>query len=186
MKPLLIAAGILCFLSSCGPTAMIERNESIDFSKYKTFSWLSDKRDSTALWLGDVQEGNLMNTVNEQMQMRGLTPDDKAPQLLLRYDILVEKTIRERNDPVYSQGYYRSFYNPYTRRYISVYYPSRFLGYDKSAYQTREGTLTISMIDAQTEKVVWQGWTTQDVGSAKISSDELKTAARTIMRKFKP
>ncbi|RYG53120.1 MAG: DUF4136 domain-containing protein [Chitinophagaceae bacterium] len=170
MKNLLIAAGIISLLASCGPTATIEKNESVDFSKYKTFSWVSDKADSTALWLSDVQEGNLMTAVNAQLESKGLRRDEANPELLLKYDILVEKTIRERNDPVYSQGYYRNFYNPYTRRYISIYYPSRFLGYDRSAYQSREGTLTISMIDRQTEKVVWQGWTTQDVGDARITS----------------
>ncbi|RYG29599.1 MAG: DUF4136 domain-containing protein [Chitinophagaceae bacterium] len=186
MKKLWTLASLLLLLASCGPTAMIEKNESIDFSNYKTFDWLHDKADSSAVWLSDVQEDNLVNAINSQLQDKGLLPDNKDPQLLLKYDILLEKTIRERSDPVYSQGYYRNFYNPYTRRYISVYYPSRFLGYDRSAYQTREGTLTISMIDAKTEKVVWQGWTTQDVGSSNITSSELTAAARTIMRKFRP
>ncbi len=186
MKNILTITGLIFILASCGPSAMIEKNESINFGDYKTFGWINDKNDSTALWLSDVQESNLMNTVNSMLEDKGLAADDKNPQLLLKYDILVEKTIRERNDPVYSQGYYRNFYNPYTRRYVSVYYPSRFLGYDRSAYQTREGTLTISMIDATTEKVVWQGWTTQNVGSANITSGELTTAARTIIRKFKP
>lgn len=173
-------------IASCGPTATIEKNNSIDFTKYKTFSWITDKQDSTALWLSDVQEGNLMNAVNANLETKGLTKDDTRPDLLLKYDILVEKSIRERNDPVYSQGYYRNFYNPYSRRYVSVYYPSRFLGYDRSAYQTREGTLTISMVDAQTEKVVWQGWTVKDVGNSNITSSELTEAANAILRKYKP
>ena len=177
---------ILISMVSCGPTATIEKNESIDFKKYKTFSWITSKADSTALWLSDVQEENLMNAVNAKLASKGLIQDAAKPDLLLKYDILVEKTIRERNDPVYSQGYYRNFYNPYTRRIVTIYYPSRFLGYDKSAYQTREGTLTLSMVDAQTEKVVWQGWTVQDVGNARITSGELTTAANTIMRKFRP
>ena len=186
MKNLLFALFVSSIFVSCGPTATIEKNDAVDFGKYRSFSWINDKQDSTAMWLSDVQEGNLMNAVNQNMTDKGLKLDNEKPDLLIKYDILVEKSIRQRNDPVYSQSYYRTFYNPYTRRTVSVYYPSRFLGYDSQSYQTREGTLTLSMIDSQTEKVVWQGWTVQDVGTSRITSNELTTAAKTIMKKFRP
>ena len=32
-------------------------------------------------------------------------------------------------------------------------------------YEVREGTVTITMVDAKTNKTVWQGWTTDEVNS---------------------
>ena len=67
---------------------------------------------------------------------------------------------------------------------MTVYYPSQFLGYDRDQYQVREGTVTITMIDARTDKTVWQGWTTDEVDSRNMSDKEIASAVKSIFRKF--
>lgn len=186
MKTFFGYIGCIILFVACGPSASIEKSETADFSGYKTYYWVEENKDEHMMYLSNVQEDNMMNTVNSYLNKLGWTQSNSNPDILLRYDILVEKTIRERNDPVYTRSYFRNFYNPYTNRWVSVYFPSRFLGYDTRQYQSREGTLTISMIDNKNEKVVWQGWTTQQVGEGRLSSNELKRAAEAIMKKFKP
>ncbi|HEU4633088.1 MAG TPA: DUF4136 domain-containing protein [Flavisolibacter sp.] len=110
--------------------------------------------------------------------------ESKRPDVLLTYDVLVERGVREQNNPVYSEPYTRYYYNPYTRRWMSVYYPSQFLGYDRNQQQVREGTITISLIDAKTDKTIWQGWTTDQVNSRNLTSKEIQNSVKSIFRKF--
>jgi hypothetical protein len=58
------------------------------------------------------------------------------------------------------------------------------MGYDNYDVNTREGTVTISMIDADSEKTVWQGWATDEVGSRNMTSKEIQNSVRAIFRKF--
>ena len=104
--------------------------------------------------------------------------------MLLSYDVLVEKGIKGSNNPVYSRPYSRLVYNPYTRRYTTVYYPSQFLGYERDEREIKEGTVTITMIDTRTDKTVWQGWTTDEVNSRNLTSREIQSAVRSIFKKF--
>ena len=58
------------------------------------------------------------------------------------------------------------------------------MGYQNSALEVREGTVTITMADAKTEKTIWQGWTTNEVSSRNISRKEIRTGVKNIFRKF--
>ena len=50
---------------------------------------------------------------------------------------------------------------------------------------SREGTVTITMTDADTEKTVWQGWAT-DRGrdSRHMTGKEIQNSVKAIFRKF--
>jgi len=40
------------------------------------------------------------------------------------------------------------------------------------------------MTDVQSDKVVWQGWTTDEVNSRNLTSKEINNAVKSIFRKF--
>jgi hypothetical protein len=122
--------------------------------------------------------------VNDELQKNGFREVKNNPDLLLSYDLLVEKNVREQTEPMYSRPYSRVYYNPYTRRYGQIYYPSQFLGYDSYNTPVKEGTVSISMIDAKTDKTIWQGWTTEELNSNQFSSKEVQKNVRTIFKKF--
>ncbi len=171
-------------LAGCASTAHIEKDPSVDFGKYKTYAWISKPaNDSTRA--SDILESTVKNVVNtELLKMTGWRETNSRPDLLLSYDVLVERSVREQNDAVYSQPFVRTFYNPRARRYFNVYYPSRFMGYDNYGVQVQEGTVTVSMIDTRTDKTVWQGWTTEQIDSRKMKSREVESAVKTIFRKL--
>jgi hypothetical protein len=177
-------SGFLAFvflLASCSPAAHIEKDDNTDFTRYKTFTWAEkeDKKGKT-----DLTEQKVRQAVTIEMEKNGWKESKRNPDVLLSYDVLVERSSKQQNDPVYSQPFIRTFYNPYSRRFYNVYYPSRFMGYDNYEVSTREGTVTITMIDANTEKTVWQGWATDEINSRHMSSKEIQNSVKAIFRKF--
>ena len=179
-----IATIAALFLVSCASVAHVERDETVDFSNYKTFAWVDTKEKKEQRKGSDLLERNVIQAVNAELQKSGFRESKTKPDVLLSYDVLVEKTIKEDRNPVYSQSFTRSFYNPYTGRWVSLFYPSRFLGYDHREYEVRECTVTISMIDAKTDKTIWQGWTTDVVNSRNMTSKEIQQSVKSIFRKF--
>jgi hypothetical protein len=174
-------------LASCSTTAHIEKDDNADFSRYKTFAWVdkdgegrNDRNKNN-----DLTEFKIREAVNKELvKSAGWKEVKNRPDVLLTYDVLVEKGIKESNNPVYSRPYSRMIYNPYTRRYTTVYYPSQFMGYERDERSIREGTITISMIDTKTDKTVWQGWTTDEVNSKNLTSKEIQNSVRSIFKKF--
>ena len=173
-------------LAGCASVAHVEKDKTVNFSKYQTYAWVDTKdkqNDSTRTPVSDLTERTIREAVNAELTKTGWR-ESKKPDVLLTYDVLVEKNVKELNNPVYSRPYSRYYYNPYTRRWMSFFYPSQFLGYDRDEQQVREGTITISVIDAKTDKTIWQGWTTDEVNSKNLSSKEIKNSVKSIFRKF--
>ena len=172
--------GVVFLLTSCYSTAHIKKDDNADFSQYKTFAWIDKDGKNNS----DLTEKKIKEAVNKELEKSHWQESKHRPDILLSYDVLVERTSKQQSDPVYSTPFTRTFFNPYTRRYFSVYYPSQFMGYDNYDVPAREGTVTISMIDARTNKTVWQGWTTDEVNSKNLTNKEIQNAVRSIFRKF--
>lgn len=170
-------------LLSCSGTAHIEKDQSVNFNNYKTFAWLHGDKGKLENQ-SDLIESKVREDVTAELQKTGWRQVKTKPDLILDYDLLVERTSKERSDAVYSQPYSRLIFNPYTRRYATIYYPSQFLGYESYEQLIKEGTITITMIDAKTDKVVWQGWTTEEVNNRNLTSREIQNAVRSIFKKF--
>jgi hypothetical protein len=174
-------------LASCATTAHIEKDDDADFTRYKTFAWIDKdgegKNDRNRN--NDLTEQKIRDAVNKELEKNsGWMEVKNKPDVLLSYDVLVERNIKESNNPVYSNTYSRLVYNPYTRRYTTIYYPSRFIGYERDERPVKEGTVTISIIDTKTDKTVWQGWTTDEVNSKNLTTKEIQNSVRSIFKKF--
>jgi hypothetical protein len=127
---------------------------------------------------------NLKTTVNEELQKNGWKEVNSNPDLLVSYDLLVQKDAKQLSDPVYSRPFSRVYYNPYTRRYGNIFYPSQFLGYDDYTVPIKEGTVTLSMVDARTDKTIWQGWTTDELNGNRFTSKEVQKDVKSILKKL--
>ena len=181
-----VAVCALLVLSGCAGTAHIEKDKSADFSKYRTYAWIDkpEEKGRKKNRRTELTETNIRNAVNEQLQKNGWREVSANPDVLVSSELLVERNRKEQQDPVYSQPYTRSYYNRYSGRVITYYFPSRFMGYDTYSTTVREGTITITLIDNSTDKTVWQGWTTSELSSSRISSNEIDRSVKTIFRKF--
>lgn len=174
-------------LAGCASTVHFEKDDTADFRKYKTFAWLDKdgegRQDRNRN--NDLMEQKIKDAISTEMEKTaGWREVKNRPDVLLSYDVLVERTTKEVTNPVYSRPFTRVVFNPYTRRYTTIYYPSQFMGYDRDREPIREGTVTITMIDARTDKTVWQGWTTEEVDNRNMTSREIQLAVRSIFKKF--
>ncbi|MEO6734171.1 MAG: DUF4136 domain-containing protein [Ferruginibacter sp.] len=185
IKSLITFAFFGLLLSGCATTAFVEKDDAVNFDKIKTYAWLNEENDdSSVIKKNSLQETSLRQAVNAELEKANWRMDKKRPDVILKHDILVEKRVRENTSPVYSQGYTRRYFNPYTRRFSYVYFPSQFMGYSTDGYEAREGTLTITMLDTKTDKVIWQGWSTNEVNNKNLTRKEIESAVRSIFRKF--
>lgn len=174
-------------LAGCATTAHFEKDETADFRQYKTFAWLDKdgegRNDHDRS--NDLTELRIKEAISAEIKRSaGWREVKNRPDILLSYDVLVERSTREINNPVYSRPFSRVVFNPYTRRYTTIFYPSQFMGYERDQRAIKEGTVTITMIDARTDKTVWQGWTTDEVNSRNLTSKEIQNSVKSIFRKF--
>lgn len=170
------------FMWGCASTAHIEKDPSADFSHYRTFTWMNkDGRGKQ----NDLLDRQLKSAVTAEMEKLGFRENKNKPDILLDYDILVEKTARTQSESVYSQPYFRQYFNPYTRRWGTIYFPSQYMGTDTYQVPVNESTLTITMIDVKNDKTIWQGWTTDILDSKHLTSNEMKNSVRAIIKKLK-
>ena len=181
-----VAMSAALFVTGCAGTAHIEKDKSADFTKYKTYAWVEkpETKETKKAMKNGITETNIRNSVNEQLQKIGWKEVNANPDVMVNYELLVDKTEKQQRDAVYTQPFTRSYYNRYTGRVNTYYYPSQFSGYDTYTTTVKEGTVTITMIDNRTDKAVWQGWTTSELNSNKITGREIDQSVKTIFKKF--
>lgn len=186
IKNTLMAVGALVIISSCGNTAHVVKTPGISLDKFKTYSWSTeDEKTTTKNRKKELLDQRIHAAVDKQLQKQGLTEVNDNPDVMISTDLVVEKSTQQKNDPVYSRPYSRTFYNRYTGRFYSYYFPSEFMGYDSYTTNIREGTLTVTMVDTKTDQAVWQGWATRELAQRNISDKEIEKNVKSIFKKYK-
>ena len=189
MKSTIFSASVVAavlFAAGCSSPVYVQKDDSVNFNNYKTYMWVetraneNDKTERAAAF-ADI---SVHNAVNEELSKLGWQEVTDNPDALIGYDILVERSTEQRSDPLYSQSFTRSYYNRFTGRWNTIYYPSQFLGYQDYQVPVKEGTVTISIMDARTDKNIWQGWTTETMNYTRLTDDEISRSVRNIFNKF--
>jgi len=173
-------------MAACFTPVHVEKDNTVDLNKYKTYLWVdtrynindNTKRPTT---YGDISVRNASNT---ELKNKGWTEVSNNPDILVSYDVLVQNTTARKSDPVYTQSYTRTYYNPRLRRWSNIYYPSEFLGYNNYEVPLTEGTITITITDANTDKAVWQGWTTEELNYTRLTPEEITASVHNIFSKL--
>jgi len=187
MKKILFGAILIstaATIYSCSTPAHVEKDPGTNLSNYKTYMWVDlkaseDDASSRATAFADL---SARNGVNEELQRWGWREVDENPDVMVSYDILVERNVETQSDPVYTQPYSRLYYNRFTRRWSTIYYPSQFLGYEQYQVPVKEATITITMMDAENDKKIWQGWTTERLNGSGITELNVKKSVRNIFK----
>jgi hypothetical protein len=187
VSSIVIAAFATAMIAGCSNRVYVKRDESADLAKARTYAWVrtrankDDNRHVTAFAQQDIH-----SAVDAQLAKEGWRQATSNPDVLVSYDILVEKNQMHQSEPVYTRPFTRVYYNPWLRRWGTIYYPSEFIGYDNYSIPVKQGTVTITMNDSNTDKTLWQGWTTEDMQDNKLTSTEVNKAVKNIFKKFKP
>ncbi|HEX7692515.1 MAG TPA: DUF4136 domain-containing protein [Sediminibacterium sp.] len=176
-------------LTGCGSTAYIQKDNTYNFSKIRSYAWVNgtqktkESKTSRAK-TNDLVDRKIRQKIDENLQAGGWVVNTRKPDVLLVYDVDVQRENRNVSNPVYSSPMTRWFYSPWGRRFVPVYYPSQFIGYDNATESVREGTLTLTMMDANTDKTIWQGWTTTEMNSRNLTDREIAGTVKKILKKL--
>ena len=186
VRRILIPVILGVMIASCATPVHVEQDNSINMGDYRSYMWVDTRNteNDESARAAQFAEISVRNYVNSELKDLGWKEVTENPDALVSYDFLVEREVVQQSDPVYTQPFTRYYFNPYTRRWNSIYYPSQFMGYDNYEVPVREGTLTISLIDAKTDRRIWQGWTTEEMNNSRLTAVEIGKSIRNIFNKF--
>ena len=167
-KMWLLAAAVALLLGGCAstPNTFSNSDPGVDFSKYSTFGYFATLSTDNPQYQSLVSNF-LKVAVAQEFDTRGLQHDEANPQLRVNFYINSEEKIQSRSVPS-SGGYYGyrdPFYDPW----------GGYGGYETRITQYTEGTLNIDVVDAATNKLVWEG---SVVG--RITDKDLKNMEKTV------
>ena len=173
-------------ITGCGVQSYVEKDPAANLNSYRTYAWIGEKNGrKNDKPYKDFQETYLTNLIDQQLAKNGFAKATRGnPDVLVDYDIMIENDVREHSNPVYSRPFVRYFYNPYTGRMNTLYYPSRYMGQNNYDVPYKSGTITINLVDNDSKKLVWQGWAETEVTKKRIDKDDMNKIVKSIFRKL--
>ncbi len=173
---------------SCGRTAYVQKDADVDFSRIKTYSWVTTQANKETASVqtknDDLTNRKIRQAIDKNLTEKGWKEVKKNPDVYLVYDVMIEEENKKVTTPVYSQSFTRWFFNPRNRRWVPVFYPSQFMGYDEDIEKVKEGTLTLTLMDADTDKTIWQGWTTSEMSGRRLTDKQIESKVKAIVAKL--
>ena len=183
IKSGLVVAGAVMLFGSCNVTIHTEKAAGVDFSSYKTFAWVSNNTTKKVDQAdNDIVDNNIKNSISEELVKKGWTEVDNNPDVRLDYNVAVKKSSIRESDPVYGYSYPQYLYG--RRGVYSIWYPGTLMGYHSYNVPFKEGELTVNMLDAKTNKLIWQGWAQGEINNGNITTKEATAQVKSIFKKF--
>jgi Domain of unknown function (DUF4136) len=180
-----LALGTAIAFASCNSSSHIEVAPGVNFNSYKTFGWANDngvKKSGRAD--NDIVDYNIKNSIGDELEKRGWQETDQQPDVLLDYNVIVEKSVKQETEPAYSYPYSGYYYSPWRGRMGYYFNPGFFGAYHNYNVPIKVGTLTVNMLDAKTNKLIWQGWSKGDVTSRNVTTKEAESDVKSIFKKL--
>lgn len=177
MKRLLYIFPLLLFMVSCSSykynTTRIER---LDFSKFKTYSWLPPVDSlSKNYFTNNIARTNILDAANDALEARGMVYSQENPDILFRYITIVNNKSRH----VYGSwgGPWHPFaygmYNPW-------FYGPRPVG--KEVY--RLSHVIIEARDRVTNEILWQARGSGEINNPENAINKLPKVVQGIFEQY--
>ncbi|HEY3858543.1 MAG TPA: DUF4136 domain-containing protein, partial [Gammaproteobacteria bacterium] len=149
-----IVAGAL-LLSACSPRIYTDQDPDAKLGSYHRFAWLTPPPAPVHDPILDSQilDGRVHKAVSADLKSRGYeeVAPDANPDFLVTYHNSAKQTLQS-TAPSFGFG----FVDAFPRGGFGAAFP---VGPD---VETRdEGTLMLDVLDGQSRRLVWRGWTTQ-------------------------
>ena len=190
---ILIILVCLFFIVSA-TTAYVEKDNAFTFSGFQTYRWVetkSSENDPSGKSAFEADQ-RIHLSVDKELHKWGWRLAEDHPDVLVSYDVLVNK-IKEREEQAnaaYTESFTRFYYNEVCERWSPINYPSQFVGYDVYQQQTEKSpqapiekaVITITLLETQTNKKIWQGWTTERLREKKLTEKEIDRSVNAIFR----
>lgn len=162
-------------LTSCSPFQVkSDYAETANFSNYKTYKLRIDD-----LNLNDIDKDRVLNEVSKQLQMKGLKVSD-SPDLIVNLKANHKKITDIQGGSPY--GMYGGF------GYGGFGYGGFGFGMNRTfSSNYNQGSLVVDLVDAQSQKLVWQGTGTGiSVDSPRSKQKQIPEIVADIMANYPP
>jgi hypothetical protein len=155
----LIAAGC-----ASGPTIRVDKDPTANLADYKTFAFYDQVATDRARY-SSIMSARLRQATREQLERLGYVYDESAPQLRVNFFLKItdKQEIRAGSYRVWSS------------------YP-----YDIDTVDYKAGTLSIDLVDAKSNSLVWQGLAEGKVPRKALANPDaaVDSVVGEIFRKF--
>lgn len=158
---LLLVTGLVVGCSS-SVSVTSDYDKTVDFTKYKTFSFYHLK---TTGEVSQLNADRIANAIKKEMIAKGYVETSNNPDVLVNSVVVVEEKVAVTT----STNYYG--YGGYYRPYGYWGYPAG-ASTNVSTYEYKDGTMIIDIVDAKTEKLVWEGVGTKELKSNQKDAEE--------------
>ena len=181
--PSLILGMAIALLGACAsdPTTS-NLDPTADLSKYNTYAFLTDLATDKGQRFESLETNYLKNAVAAQLESRGMTRDEKNPDVLFNFSIQTQEKVKSTpTGGAYGGVGYDPFFDEY-------YYGGWGYGNSMRIDQYTEGKLVIDAIDPVAKKLIWQGSTRGRLTTKDLQNMEetLTSAVNEIFTKLPP
>jgi len=142
---------LAALISSCSSvTVVADMDKSVDFSAYKTYTFLGWQEDSGRI-LNDFDKKRLRDAFVSEFEARGMKAVPENGDI----DITLFIVVDQKTSVTAYTNYYGGGYGVYSRYGGGWGYGSSSTSYSENDYL--EGTLVMDIFDGQSKSQVWQG-----------------------------
>ena len=191
---ILIILVCLFFIISA-TTAYVEKDKAFSMSGFQTYRWVETKssENDPSRYPSLETDQRIHHSIDKELNKWGWRLTDQQPDILVRYDVLINR-IKEREQQAhsaYTDSFKRFYYNEFCERWSPIDYPSQFVGYDvyvehgskSPQIPIDKATITITLLEAQTDKKIWQAWTTERLKDKILTEKEIERSVNAIFRR---
>ena len=163
-------------LSACSPRIYVDQDSDAKLGAYHRFAWLSPPPAPVRDPILDSQilDGRIHRAVSADLKARGYeeVAPDTNPDFLVTYHTSSKQTLQSTG-PSFSFG----FVDAFPRGFGAV-------GFGPDVQTRDEATLMLDVLDAQSKRLAWRGWTTQLLNQDNYSDSSVADAVKDIFDKF--
>jgi hypothetical protein len=167
-----LALSLSCFLLGCSEKVFFESSPSVDVSVLKKVYAFLPRVDSTnnSLFENSIMDETIQRIITAKMSERGYVISTRAPELLIKFHVMVENKEDIVNTPIYSYPIGPGFGFPFPY----YYYPGPIsLGGNTRYIKYEEGKLVIDFIEHSSGKLAWRAWSVGKLDNATNYINEL-------------
>ena len=183
--------GILTAVSLCACSGSLKISASKvdkdELKNYKTYAWIAPGDTALNTRRDDkIYAGLIESSANKELQKKGMTIDNQNPDVVFMFDTHIDEKIEYRKiadnrDASFGFGGYAYGYHG-AGYYTGGYNPNQ--GFESTHILVDEGTLSYSMFDRKTGKMLWKGAATQNLDNKTNVEATIKKATRSIFSKL--
>jgi hypothetical protein len=178
MKPhtMLVTVAVVVVLAGCSSFDVSnDWNREVDFSAFKTFTWLERTGEEPGDQLPSHLDIRLRRVVDDVLTEKGFRRTSVPPEadLLLTYYVSFEKELRVDTYGgfgAYGYGYWPGYYGVGTT----------------SVRVVANGTIVVDVVDRRTKQLVWTGQIQGVVQNRNPPGDRVEMVAEKLLRAFPP